>query len=123
MPWRPNLLLIALIPAFCAGATPEVDAQTFFETKIRPLLAKNCFACHTGSKMGGLEMRSRESLLKGGKSGPAVVPGDPDHSLLLQAIRQQGELKMPPQGRLKDEEIEQLASWVKSGAAWPEAPV
>ncbi len=97
-------------------------AQEFFEMRVRPVLAKNCFACHTASKMGGLEMRSRESLLKGGKSGPALTAGDPDHSLLIQAIRQQGELKMPPQGRLKDEEIEQLTSWVKSGAIWPEAP-
>src|SRR4051794_27168381 len=97
-------------------------AQEFFEMRVRPVLAKNCFACHTGSKMGGLEMRSRESLLKGGKSGPAVVPGDPDHSLILQAVRQQTDLKMPPQGKLKDDEIEQIAAWVKSGAVWPDAP-
>ena len=97
-------------------------AQEFFEMRVRPVLAKNCFACHSASKMGGLEMRSRDSLLKGGKSGPAVIAGDPDHSLLIQAIRQQGELKMPPQGRLKDEEIEQISSWVKSGAIWPDAP-
>ena len=97
-------------------------AQEFFEMRVRPVLAKNCFACHSASKMGGLEIRSRDSLLKGGKSGPAVIAGDPDHSLLIQAIRQQGELKMPPQGRLKDEEIEQISSWVKSGAIWPDAP-
>src|SRR6185295_6445896 len=97
-------------------------AQEFFEMRVRPVLAKNCFACHTASKMGGLEMHSRESLLKGGKSGPAVIAGDPDHSLLLQAVRQQGDLKMPPQGKLKNDEIEQIAAWVKSGAVWPEAP-
>src|SRR3954463_14799756 len=97
-------------------------AQEFFEMRVRPVLAKNCFACHTASKMGGLEMRSRESLLQGGKSGPAIVSGDPDHSLLLQAVRQEGELKMPPQGRLNAEEIDQLAAWVKSGAVWPDAP-
>src|SRR4051812_46065349 len=97
-------------------------AQEFFEMRVRPVLAKNCFACHTGSKMGGLEMRSRESLLKGGKSGPAIVPGDPEQSLILKAVRQQTDLKMPPQGRLKDEEIEHIASWVKSGAVWPDAP-
>src|ERR1700694_406882 len=91
-------------------------AQEFFEMRVRPVLAKNCFACHTASKMGGLEMRSRESLLKGGKSGPAGTAGNPNHGLLTQATRQQGELKMPPQGRLKDEEIEQITAWVKSGA-------
>ena len=115
-------LTIALLLAPLLYSADD-KAQEFFEMRVRPVLAKNCFACHTASKMGGLEMRSRESLLKGGKSGPAVTAGDPDHSLLIQAIRQQGELKMPPQGRLKDEEIEQIASWVKSGAVWPEAPV
>ncbi|MEO8126008.1 MAG: PSD1 and planctomycete cytochrome C domain-containing protein [Bryobacteraceae bacterium] len=114
------LLLTLLLAPLLHSADDK--AQEFFEMRVRPVLAKNCFACHTGSKMGGLEMRSRESLLKGGKSGPAVTSGDPDHSLLVQAIRQQGELKMPPQGRLKDEEIEQIAAWVKSGAVWPDAP-
>ena len=115
-----SLLLFAIAPLLSAA---DDKAQEFFEMRVRPVLAKNCFACHTGSKMGGLEMMSRESLLKGGKSGPAIVPGDPDQSLLLQAVRQQHELKMPPQGRLKDDEIEQLASWVKSGAVWPQTPV
>jgi mono/diheme cytochrome c family protein len=113
------------IPFLLAPLLYSADdkSQEFFEMRVRPVLAKNCFACHTGSKMGGLEMRSRESLMKGGKSGPAIVPGDPDHSLILQAVRQQTDLKMPPQGRLKDDEIEQIASWVKAGAVWPDAPV
>lgn len=117
---RSLTLALLLVPLLYSA---DDKAQEFFEMRVRPVLAKNCFACHTASKMGGLEMRSRESLLKGGKSGPAVTVGDPDHSLLIQAIRQQGELKMPPQGRLKDEEIEQIAAWVKSGAVWPDAPV
>lgn len=117
---RSLTLALLLVPLLYSA---DDKAQEFFEMRVRPVLAKNCFACHTASKMGGLEMRSRESLLKGGKSGPAVTAGDPDHSLLIQAIRQQGELKMPPQGRLKDEEIEQIAAWVKSGAVWPDAPV
>src|SRR5258708_6440377 len=119
---RGYLLLTLAIPAFCADSAGPAEAQTFFEMKVRPVLAKNCFACHTSSKMGGLEMRSRDTLLKGGKSGPAIVSGDPDHSLLVRAVRQEDEkLKMPPQGKLKDDEISQLAAWVKDGAVWPDA--
>ena len=62
------------------------------------MLANNCYACHTNSEMGGLRVDSREALLKGGKTGPAVMPGDPEKSLLIQAVRQTGELKMPKGG-------------------------
>src|SRR5262249_45745715 len=90
----------------------------------RPVLAKNCFSCHTSSRMGGLEMKSRESLTSGGNSGPAIAPGDPDRSLLIQAVRQtHAKLKMPPQGKLSDAEISDLAAWVKSGAIWGDLAV
>src|SRR4051794_4191878 len=98
------------------------DARDFFELRIRPVLAKNCFACHTSSSLGGLQLDSRESMLKGGNSGPAIVPGKPEQSLLIQAVSHtHARLKMPPQGRLKEEEIAGLAAWVKAGALWPEA--
>src|SRR5436309_351904 len=74
--------------------TPQ-NKDDFFETKIRPILATECFACHTNSQLGGLRLDSREAMLRGGQSGPAIVPGDPDKSLLVMAIRQTGELKMP----------------------------
>ena len=71
--------------------------------------------------MGGLQLDSREHLLKGGQDGPVVVPGDPEKSLLIQAVRQTHKsIKMPPQGNLSDREIDDFASWVKSGAVWPE---
>src|SRR5882672_1370289 len=90
--------------------------------RIRPVLAKNCFACHTSSRMGGLEMSGREAFLKGGKSGPAIVPGEPDKSLLVQAVAQTHErLKMPPQGKLAETEIADLRAWIKDGASWPES--
>ena len=85
------------------GTGAPKDASEFFEMRVRPVLAKNCFACHTGSKHGGLQLDSRENLLKGGNSGPAIVPGNPDQSLLIQAVRQTHErLKMPPPGKLAD---------------------
>lgn len=75
--------------------------------------------------MGGLAVNSRAALLKGGNTGPAIVPGNPDESLLVQAVRHtRAKLQMPlQQAKLSDKEINDLASWVKSGAVWPEAPV
>jgi mono/diheme cytochrome c family protein/cytochrome c553 len=113
------VLVLSTVPAFSATAD---KAEEFFEMKVRPILAKNCFACHTASKMGGLEMSSREALLKGGADGAAIVPGDPDHSLLIRAVRHEdARIKMPPQGQLSSDEIDQLSLWVKAGAVWPKS--
>jgi mono/diheme cytochrome c family protein len=114
---------LALVLATLSQAqefTPE--NKEFFENKIRPVLAQNCFACHTNSQMGGLRLDSRDGLLKGGKSGAAIVPGEPEKSLLITAIRQNTELKMPKDGHLTEAAINDLATWVKDGAVWPEAP-
>ncbi len=102
-----------------AGQTPADTGNNFFENKVRPILATNCYACHTGAQMAGLQVDSKEALLKGGETGPAIVPGDPEKSLLIQAVRQTGTLKMPKGGHLKPQEIEDLAAWVKMGAPWP----
>ena len=116
-------LLFLLATAILAnGAQSDQD---YFESHVRPLLASNLpiYACHTDAKSGGLQLDSREHILTGGKSGPAIVPGDPDKSLLIQAIRQtHPRLKMPPAGKLKDDEIEAVATWVKNGAVWPAGP-
>ncbi len=99
-------------------------AQTsheFFETRIRPLLAQKCYACHTASKLGDLRLDSREAMLKGGKSGPAVVPGQAATSLLVRAVLQADDkLKMPMAGdRLSAREVADLRQWIDAGAAWP----
>jgi mono/diheme cytochrome c family protein len=102
------------------GVALATDASDFFETRIRPVFAKNCYACHTDSKMGGLRLDSSESVKQGGKSGPPIVPGKPDESLLIQAIRQTHDrIKMPPSGKLNEQEIADIAEWIKSGAVWP----
>jgi mono/diheme cytochrome c family protein len=107
-------------PARPPAAPSQSQAGDLFETKVRPVLASNCYDCHTDQRMGGLRVDSREALLKGGRSGPAIVPGDADNSLLIQAIRQTSEkLKMPKGGHLRPEEIDALAEWVKAGAPWP----
>ncbi len=106
--------------ALLAGVAAGADTGEFFESKVRPVLAANCYSCHTDSRMGGLRLDSADGVQKGGKSGPPIVPGKPDDSLLIQAIRQtHPRLKMPPGGKLKDEEIAAIAEWVKSGAVWP----
>src|SRR5882672_8782954 len=116
---RLGLLLIA------GPLLAATDPSEFFELHVRPVLAKNCYACHTGSHMGGLDVSSREALLKGGNSGPAIRAGDPQASLLMQAVRKEHDrFKMPPTGPgLKPEEIADLATWIKDGAVWPAAPV
>ena len=98
------------------------DEADFFESKIRPLLATNCHACHTEGALGGLRLDSRAGLLKGGKSGLAVVEGKPDDSLLMRAVRRTHiRLKMPPVGALKEAEVADLAEWIRRGVPWPEA--
>jgi hypothetical protein len=115
-----SLALVLFAPNLPAASVAE--QRDFFEMRVRPVLAKNCFTCHTASRMGGLEMTSRATLLKGGKSGAAVTPGDPDKSLLIQAVAQTHErLKMPPQGKLADKEIADLREWIRDGAVWPES--
>jgi mono/diheme cytochrome c family protein len=97
----------------------SADAIEFFETRIRPILIKNCFACHTTARSGGLQLDAREAILKGGNSGPAIIAGDPEHSLLIQAVSYTHQrLKMPPPGKLSESDIANLTAWVKAGAVW-----
>jgi hypothetical protein len=89
----------------------------FFESRIRPVLAKNCYFCHSRegkTARGGLVVDTREGIRQGGESGHAVVPGDPESSLMLQAVRYDGQRKMPPMGKLSDAAI--AAS--NSGSGW-----
>lgn len=102
------------------GALSAAETDTFFESKVRPLLAKNCYGCHTQTALGGLRLDSGEAALKGGKSGPAIVPGKPAESLLMQAVTHRHErLKMPPSGKLADADIAVLTEWIEKGAVWP----
>jgi len=103
---------------------PQQKADTtakikFFETKIRPLLSARCFKCHGKEKQsGGLRVDSLSTLTKGGESGVALVPGKPEESLLVEAIRWQS-LEMPPIGKLPAAEIALLTKWIADGAFWP----
>src|SRR5260370_24760469 len=108
-----------LAPAVNAAATPSSPGDDFFETDVRPIFANIWSNCHGDSATAGLRVESRESLLKGGSRGPAIVPNDPDKSLMIQAVRQTGELKMPKGGKLTPEQVQSLTDWVKMGAPWP----
>src|SRR5207244_80867 len=107
------------------AAPPDADGLRFFETKIRPVLAQHCYACHseaarTNKKLrGGLLLDSREALLKGGDSGPALVPGKVKEGHLLSALRYDGDVKMPPSGRLPDEVVADFGRWVEMGLPDP----
>jgi mono/diheme cytochrome c family protein len=104
---------------------PAREAGDFFEQKVRPLLSEKCFACHGPKKQqGGLRLDGPQALQSGGDSGPPVIAGKPDESLLIKAVRRQGDLKMPPKETLAAEQVAALVDWVRRGAPWPEhAPV
>jgi hypothetical protein len=116
---------LAIAAALCAATSQadEIAAKDaeFFEQQIRPLLVNHCLECHGDRKQEAkLRLDSREALLAGGESGPALVPGDPDKSLLIEALHYKGDsVQMPPKGKLDGEKIEKLTRWVKSGAVWP----
>jgi mono/diheme cytochrome c family protein len=96
-------------------------ASEFFEKSVRPLLSANCFECHGPKKQkGGLRLDSRAALLTGGDSGPAIVPGKPEASLLIMAINYAATPQMPPKGKLKANQIAALTTWIQQGALWPE---
>ncbi|HKB36331.1 MAG TPA: c-type cytochrome domain-containing protein, partial [Gemmataceae bacterium] len=100
---------------------PRSAAEDFFEKKVRPLLTENCLACHGPQKQrGGLRLDSRAGVMTGGDSGPAIVPGKPDESLLIKAVHYTGEPKMPPKTKLKSAQIAALTEWVRQGAPWPD---
>jgi hypothetical protein len=123
-PWiLPAAILSAFaLPGSAPAAEPAAPALEFFEKQVRPLLAAKCLDCHGGKKSkGGLRLDSRERILKGGDTGPAIVPGKPESSLLIKALHYGEEPRMPPKGKLKDDEIRILTRWVALGAPWPES--
>jgi hypothetical protein len=118
------LLLCAVFDSHARAGNTAPDGAEFFEKKIRPILADNCFKCHSTAqkKKGGLLLDSRATALKGGDTGPAVVPGDPAASLLIKAIRSDDpDVKMPRGGKLSEEQIADLTLWITMGATWPDA--
>ena len=124
-----NLLLFASVsalttPGIVASEEDEsvgVDEKAgreLFEKRIRPLLVKHCYECHSSAQAepkGGLRLDTREAIRRGGESGPAVVPGNVEKSLLIPAIRRES-LEMPPEKELSDRSIADFVQWIEMGA-------
>src|SRR5207247_3541400 len=113
-----------LVGVSAQAASPDSAGIEFFEKKIRPIFVENCYKCHSkeAEKLkGGLLLDTREGVLKGGDNGPAIVPGQPDKSLLIKAVRYtNSDLQMPPKNKkLSAEQIADLETWVKIGAPDP----
>lgn len=110
------------LPAIAADpSTEDVKKLEFFEKKIRPLFVSNCYNCHSADNggRGGLRVDDFNGLIEGGGRGPGIKPGNPEGSLLIKAVRHDGGLKMPPNNKLSDEQIADLETWIRDGAAWP----
>ena len=116
-----------LLPSRQVRAAEDAANPAFYTEKVQPVLQRSCGSCHGGmNHRGGLNMQTRAALLKGGKDGPAVVPGDPAKSLLVRLMRHEGPandpMPMPPAPRPKvsDAEIATVEEWVKAGAIMPD---
>ncbi|MEG9436601.1 cytochrome C [Edaphobacter sp. HDX4] len=132
-PW---VLGVAAIAILCwairaapvrAAADDEAAKPEFYTTRVRPIFQANCFRCHAGmNRRGGLTMSTQAGLMKGGKDGIVVLPGDPARSRLVLGIRREPPAKpMPPKGgRLSDKDIATIERWIRAGAIMPpDAPV
>jgi len=105
-----------------AAQAPTKEQIEFFESKVRPILADRCYKCHSaasGSPRSSLALDWRGGWLDGGVRGPAIIAGDPDNSLLIEAVRFEGDVRMPPDGKLSAEQINDLVAWVRMGAPDP----
>jgi len=120
---------LACLSGVCAlhapvlAAEPSAQELEFFEKRVRPVLTEHCFKCHSADAeklKGGLMLDSREAVLKGGDTGPAIVPGDVEKSLLVEAVRwKDSDTAMPPKKALAPAQVADLEAWVKAGAPWP----
>ena len=113
----------ALSLAACCGVLwakdPQAKAVRFFDTRVAPIFSKRCLGCHNDElNDGNISFQNRETLLKAGSRGPAVVPGKPEDSVLIHAVRWDGDLKMPPGTKLPPRDVRVLTNWVEHGAEW-----
>jgi hypothetical protein len=118
---RASLAVVTLV-LFAVPSRAADPGVEFFEARVRPILVENCYECHSTAakkQKGGLHLDTRDAIRRGGDNGAAVIPGKPGDSLLLKAVRQSSELKMPPKGKLSDVAIADLKKWIAMGAPDP----
>ena len=112
-------MFLLLVMTFASADSPEA----FFEKEVKPILTTHCLKCHGAEEKikGGLKLTSRESILKGGDTGPAFDAKTPTESLILKAVKYKDEaLQMPPKAKLDDKEIAIIEKWLLTGLAMPE---
>jgi len=111
---------VFLFCCFSAIAAKRPDCvECFFDTRVAPILTRRCLACHNQElKNGGISFQDRDSLVIGGSRGPAIVPGKPEASRLIDTLRHDGDIQMPPGPKLPSKEIGILTEWIKRGAVW-----
>ena len=119
------LLVLAVLAPVAAQAADDPKGLDFFEKKIRPVLVANCYQCHSASAKelkGELRLDTKQGTLKGGETGPAVVPGKPEESLILAALRHEDGVEMPPNKKLEDAVVADFTKWIEMGAPDPRRP-
>src|SRR6478672_10174347 len=119
----PTIFLLALFASFAQASDSDRAGFDFFEKHIRPVLSEQCYKCHSAQAeklKGKLLLDNREAMMRGGEGGPIIVPGDPDKSRLIIALRFTDEdMQMPPKHQLPREQVEAFEKWVKMGAPDP----
>ena len=136
---HPQMQMLAAQQASIQGSAPqasrssEADAKVvsegdraFFENRAKPMFCNHCIFCHNDQLAnGGLSLEHWRTMLQGGRLGPALVPGSPDRSLIVHAMRRDGTAApmMPPGPRLADQDIETIAEWIRRGALWGKDPI
>ncbi len=113
-----TIVTLSVVSLGSKAVFAQADGIEFFESNVRPALATHCISCHgPKAQKGGLRLDSREALLRGGESGPVIVEGDPESSLLIDAVAYESDPKMPPKAKLPADVLDDLKEWVKQGAA------
>src|SRR5688572_21827408 len=123
LPWVKLALALSTAGVALSAETGQDSQASALAGSARSVLERRCVGCHGALEVSGLDMRTREGILKGGTRGPALIPGKAGESLLFLAAAQSGPLKMPPQTPpLPGEELETLRRWIDAEAPWPAAP-
>jgi hypothetical protein len=113
------LCCVAAGTALTLTASESTRDERFFDSRVSPILTKRCLGCHNSElKNGNISFLDRDSLLKGGAHGPAIVPGHPEASFLVITLRHEGDIQMPPGPKLPAKEIAVLTEWIRRGAVW-----
>jgi hypothetical protein len=115
-----RLMLLSSLAVLAAGAAdrPDRDAR-FFDARVAPILTRRCLGCHNEQlRNANISFFDRDSLLRGGSRGPVIVPGNPELSVMVEVLRHDGEIQMPPGPKLPPKEIAILTEWIKRGAVW-----